>query len=194
MARRGSVLIAAALGALATMLVGGIAWAAIPGAGGVIQGCYKANNGQLRVVESASDCNPSELAINWNQQGPQGIQGPKGDKGDQGIQGIQGPKGDPGEKGEKGDPGEAGSPGVTSTFVQTTSVSTPPSTTEIDSATCPAAFPRATGGGYEINAGFEPFAQVIDSRPLGGGGGWAVRMANHGNSLALPYTIWVICI
>ena len=31
MARRGSVLIGAVVGALATMLLGGIAWAAIPG-------------------------------------------------------------------------------------------------------------------------------------------------------------------
>ena len=71
---------------------------------------------------------------------------------------------------------------------------TPPSTTEIDSATCPAGTPRATGGGYEINTGYEPFAQVIDSRPLAGGQGWAVRMSNHGNALNLPYTIWVICV
>ena len=73
-------------------------------------------------------------------------------------------------------------------------MSTPPSTTEIDSATCPAGTPRATGGGYEINTGYESFAQVIDSRPLAGGQGWAVRMSNHGNALNLPYTIWVICV
>jgi hypothetical protein len=108
--------------------------------------------------------------------GPRGPKGDKGDKGDQGIQGVQGP------------------PGFQTTFVQTAAVSTPPSTTEIDSATCPAGTPRATGGGYEINTGFESFAQVIDSRPLAGGQGWAVRMSNHGNALNLPYTIWVICV
>ena len=34
---------------------------------------------------------------------------------------------------------------------------------------------------------------VLDSRPLGGGDGWAVRMRNGGNSFALPHTIWAIC-
>jgi hypothetical protein len=29
---------------------------------------------------------------------------------------------------------------------------------------------------------------------LADGQGWAVRMSNHGNSLNLPYTIWVICV
>jgi len=120
-------LITAAAGALvATVLAGGVAWAAIPGPGGVIQGCYKENNGQLRVVDTASDCLPSELALGWNQQGlkgdagpqgeqglqgEQGIQGPKGDMGDTGEQGIQGPKGDMGDTGEQGLQGLQGPPG-----------------------------------------------------------------------------------
>ena len=46
-------LAAGGLGAVvAAALAGGIAWAAIPGPGGVIQGCYKQNNGQLRVVDT----------------------------------------------------------------------------------------------------------------------------------------------
>jgi hypothetical protein len=124
-------------------------------------------------------------AANKGDPGPPGPPGPKGDQGDQGP---------PGAKGDQGDQGIQGPPGFQTTFVQTAAVSTPPSTTEIDSATCPAGTPRATGGGYEINPGFEPFAQVIDSRPLAGGQGWAVRMSNHGNALNLPYTIWVICV
>jgi hypothetical protein len=127
-------------------------------------------------------------------QGDQGPPGAKGDQGNQGIQGIQGPPGQKGDQGSQGIQGIQGPPGFQTTFVQTAQVSTPPSTTEIDSATCPAGTPRATGGGYEINPGFEPFAQVIDTRPLAGGQGWAVRMSNHGNSLNLPYTIWVICV
>jgi hypothetical protein len=141
--------------------------------------------------------------------GATGPRGPKGDKGDPGTAankgdpGPPGPKGDPGDQGPPGDKGDQGDqgiqgiqgpPGFQTTFVQTAAVSTPPSTTEIDSATCPAGTPRATGGGYEINTGFESFAQVIDSRPLAGGQGWAVRMSNHGNALNLPYTIWVICV
>jgi hypothetical protein len=61
------------------------------GGGGVINGCYKSVNGQLRVIDPATDnCLPSETAISWSQTGPQGPPGP------QGPQGPQGPKGDPG--------------------------------------------------------------------------------------------------
>jgi hypothetical protein len=127
-------------------------------------------------------------------KGDQGIQGIQGDPGSPGTPGTPGAKGDKGDKGDQGIQGIQGPPGFQTTFVQTAAVSTPPSTTEIDSATCPAGTPRATGGGYEINTGFESFAQVIDSRPLAGGQGWAVRMSNHGNALNLPYTIWVICV
>ena len=83
------------LGAVAvTAIAGGVAWAAIPGRGGVIEGCYQKNVGNLRVIDGSADaCRNSEVAIAWNQTGPQGQQGPKGDKGD------------------KGDPGEAGPPG-----------------------------------------------------------------------------------
>jgi len=71
-----SNLVAAIAGVVvATVVVGGIAWAAIPDAGGVIHGCYKAINGQLRVVNSAVDCDASEHSIDWSQQGPQGPAG-----------------------------------------------------------------------------------------------------------------------
>jgi hypothetical protein len=71
-----SVLTAAVVGALAaTIFAGGIAWAAIPDATGVIHGCYKSNNGNLRLVESALDCNAMEHSIDWSQQGPPGPAG-----------------------------------------------------------------------------------------------------------------------
>jgi hypothetical protein len=60
------------------MVVGGAAWATIPGPGGVIQGCYKTSNGDLRVAESAADCGPAETPIAWGQQGPQGPAGVSG--------------------------------------------------------------------------------------------------------------------
>ena len=113
---------AAVLGAVvAAAIVGGVAWAAIPG-GGVIDGCYQKNSGNLRVIEGATDsCRNSEIAIAWNQTGPQGQQGPQGDKGDkgdpgatgpQGLQGVPGQQGEKGEKGDKGDPGAAGPQGL----------------------------------------------------------------------------------
>jgi lipopolysaccharide/colanic/teichoic acid biosynthesis glycosyltransferase len=34
----------------------------------VINGCYKSGNGQLRVIDPATDsCHPSETAISWSQ-------------------------------------------------------------------------------------------------------------------------------
>ena len=86
-------LFAAAVGAVAaTVLAGGIAWAAIPDANGVIQSCYKLKGGALRVIdtEKGQTCSNGEMLLTWNQEG---IQGPKGDKGDQGDPGPPGPPG-----------------------------------------------------------------------------------------------------
>jgi hypothetical protein len=79
-------------------IAGGVTYAVADiGSGGVINGCYKSQNGQLRLIDPASDnCLPSETAISWGQtgtQGPPGPPGPKGDKGDPGPPGPQGPAG-----------------------------------------------------------------------------------------------------
>jgi len=58
-----------------------------------INACVQKNNGQLRIVRSASDCNPSESWLSWSTVGPQGPQGLKGDPGTTGAQGAQGPAG-----------------------------------------------------------------------------------------------------
>jgi hypothetical protein len=84
----------ALIGALAALMVGvGFAVASIPDASGVFHACYQKNQGQLRLVESASDCRPSEKATSWGQTGPQGPPGPAGP---QGPTGPQGPPGTPG--------------------------------------------------------------------------------------------------
>jgi hypothetical protein len=62
---------AIAVAALAVAL-GGVAYATIPDSNGTIHGCYQKGNGNLRVVESSSDCRSSEQALDWNQQGPPG--------------------------------------------------------------------------------------------------------------------------
>jgi hypothetical protein len=102
----------AAVGAAVAMaLAGGIAWATIPSAGGLIHGCYRKTTGQLRVVENPGACGATELSISWSQTGPQGPQGPKGDKGetgDTGPTGPRGPEGPPGAQGVKGDTGDTG--------------------------------------------------------------------------------------
>ena len=83
------------LAIVVALAVGGIAYANIPDAGGVIHGCYQKNQGTLRVIdtEKAQACSNSETQLNWSQTGPQGSQGI------QGQQGIQGPKGDTGPTG-----------------------------------------------------------------------------------------------
>jgi uncharacterized protein YkwD len=93
--------------------------------GGVINACVK-DNGQVRIVNQASDCKNQETYIYWNIVGPQGpkgdtgatglqgaqgLQGPKGDKGDAGETGAIGPQGLQGEKGDKGDTGVTGAIG-----------------------------------------------------------------------------------
>jgi hypothetical protein len=80
-------LISVAIGAVAGMLLaGGVAFATIPGTGGLISGCYEKRIGILRVIdkEAGKPCTSFETPISWNQQGPQGLQGPKGDPGPQG--------------------------------------------------------------------------------------------------------------
>jgi hypothetical protein len=52
------VLITALIASIVTALVvGGIAWAAIPDGSGVIQGCYSKRDGTLRVVDDPTACN-----------------------------------------------------------------------------------------------------------------------------------------
>jgi hypothetical protein len=53
-----------------------------------IHGCYKKNNGQLRIVDDPSECNPSEISMFWNQAGPQGPQGEAGTDGQDGLDGL----------------------------------------------------------------------------------------------------------
>src|SRR5262249_42874008 len=61
-----------------------VAYAAIPDGVGMIHGCYKNGNGQLRVVNEAGDRTAAESAIDWGPAGAPGGPGPKGDKGDTG--------------------------------------------------------------------------------------------------------------
>jgi hypothetical protein len=90
--RRG---IAAALVVVVAIAVGGIAYASIPDANGVIHGCFHKNSGQLRVVDTDNGqaCNPSEKALSWNQTGPTGPAGATGPTGTTGATGPTGPVG-----------------------------------------------------------------------------------------------------
>ena len=84
--------LAAAVGAIAaTALAGGIAWAAVPADGGVIQGCYD-SGGNLKVV-SALPCPKGYTALAWSQQGPKGDKGEPGDPGNVALAGRSCPTG-----------------------------------------------------------------------------------------------------
>ncbi|HKX82764.1 MAG TPA: hypothetical protein VJL58_00960 [Pyrinomonadaceae bacterium] len=67
---------------LGTIMLAAIAYASIPDANGIIHGCYKKAGGTLRVVDGGVQCASNELALNWNQTGPQGppapMEGPAG--------------------------------------------------------------------------------------------------------------------
>lgn len=70
---------------------GGVAYATIPDAGGVIHSCYGAS-GSLRVIDSddGDTCKPNETPLTFNQTGPQG---PPGADGADGADGGPGPRG-----------------------------------------------------------------------------------------------------
>ena len=155
--------------AVATVaLVGGVAYASIPDAGGVIRGCYKPNvgPGNLRVIDPAKgqQCATTEHHLDWNQigpSGPQGAQGPSGPQGAQGPsgpQGIQGASGPSGPKGDKGDPGTSGS---STGFSVSKSTLTPLAGTEtILSKTMPA-------GNYVLYAALTATYDVPDDQGSG---------------------------
>ncbi|MFY9837891.1 MAG: hypothetical protein WAK55_15775 [Xanthobacteraceae bacterium] len=67
-----------------------IAHATIPDGDGVIHGCYRNSDGNLRVVNDPTSCRHDETALSWNQTGPQGPPGPIGAPGPQGPQGVPG--------------------------------------------------------------------------------------------------------
>ena len=79
------------------VVTAGIAYAAIPGSDGTIQGCYGKIGGILRVVDSASQCKTSlEVPIKWSQNGQKGDPGLNGTNGVNGTNGTNGVNGAPG--------------------------------------------------------------------------------------------------
>lgn len=154
------------------LLAVGTAVASIPGAGGVITGCYNAANGQLRVIdaEGGATCRPNERQLTWNQTGPQGEPGPQGLPGEPGPQGIQGlpgpqgisgpqglpgepgPQGLPGPQGISGEPGPQGAPGISGYEVVREETAFNSDSVKNFSAQCPSG-KRALGGGAEVFPG-----------------------------------------
>jgi hypothetical protein len=141
----------------------GVAVASIPSSDGVIHGCYAKPGfpglsppaGTLRVIDSPSqNCTANELALTWNQTGPQGLQGLPGPKGDTGPAGPIGPQGPGGPTGSTGPVGPAGPPGSTTPTIQeVSSFTTVFGGSSADAvAHCPAGS-VVTGGGFSIDPG-----------------------------------------
>lgn len=79
----------------ALLVAGGIAYATIPDADGVIHACYQKNQGALRVIDTdkAQTCSSSESTLTWSQTGPQGQpgqQGPPGPTGPSDVWSVDG--------------------------------------------------------------------------------------------------------
>jgi hypothetical protein len=207
-------------------LAGGVGYAAatVIGGAGVIQGCYKKENGQLRVVGSASECLASESPINWNVQGVNGDkgdtgpQGPKGDTGDRGPQGFAGPQGPQGAKGDIGPSGPVGSQGpqgpsgppgpagpqgpagatqVPGVYYTPSSLNEtiPSLQTRTIQAPCPAG-KRVTGGGYATTRPLDVFLNMsYDSAANGFGyNGWTLTAYNANLAGSADVSVVAYCI
>ena len=144
-------------------LVCGVAYAAIPDAGGVIHGCSKPSvgPGNLRVIDPAKgqECAWNEHRLDWNQIGPSGPQGPSGPPGPAGSVGSLGPAGTPGAAGATGPSGPKGDPGTSGTsagYHASTSTQFPLAGTEtILSKTLPA-------GNYIVTAAIDTRYDIPD--------------------------------
>src|SRR3954468_9325512 len=105
--------------ALLFIVLGGIAYATIPGSAGIYTACRLKEVGTIRLIDPTlpssnlqSHCTNLEVQFTFNTQGQQGVPGLKGDKGDPGAKGDKGDPGPAGAAGAKGDKGDAGAAGA----------------------------------------------------------------------------------
>ncbi|HST24885.1 MAG TPA: hypothetical protein VLJ76_02755 [Gaiellaceae bacterium] len=176
--------------AAAALIAGGAAFAAIPD-GGVFHACYKTSGGQLRLVNSASECNPSETATQWNQTGSVGPEGPAGPQGQVGAQGPAGPQGD---KGDPGPQGPAGTDGVSGYERASTGFGSGVAPGDFDSAEvqCPAGKSPVGGGFIAINENGSPTGvSVVQDEAEGDG--WHVIIFDTSSS-GVRLSVQVICV
>ncbi len=75
---------------VAVAVAGGMAYATIPDASGVIHACVNNSTKALRLIDTArptlstGHCVNGETPLSWSQAGPAGVQGPPGPEGPQG--------------------------------------------------------------------------------------------------------------
>jgi microcystin-dependent protein len=92
--KRQTLLTAVVSALAASAVAGGVAWASIPGDGGVIQGCYD-SGGNVKVVE-ALPCPRGYTPLQWNQRGEPGPPVTPGQPGTPGMNGTNGVDGEDG--------------------------------------------------------------------------------------------------
>lgn len=204
--------VSSAVALVLALLFGTVALAAIPGAGGAINGCYNKKDGNLRVIDAQAGklCDKAESTLTWNQVGPQGIPGvagPKGDRGDPGAQGPAGgpgPQGDPGPKGDTGSPGPQGAPGPAGAAgisgYELVSASSP-----FDSTASKQLYVGCPTGKRAIGGSASPFPSLADPNrdtapvvlaesSLGSTDGWFARAIEIGTySFSWDLTVTVVC-
>jgi len=151
--RHGHLLAAAAGAVVATALAGGVAWATIPGPGGVINGCYTKIGGVVRVIDTAKGekcLSALEVPISWNQAGAKGEPGPPGKDGADGApgkDGADGKDGAPGKDGVDGQPGAPGPPGgIADWQIASETITVAAGATFVEGVQCPPGT-KVTGGG-----------------------------------------------
>ena len=79
-----------------------------------LEACVNPGNGNMRLVDSSTQCHSRETRISWNIEGPVGPIGPTGLTGPTGATGPLGPAGPIGPTGLTGATGPAGPPGPSS--------------------------------------------------------------------------------
>lgn len=140
-------------------------------------GCLTKNGSLYNVVvdSPAQDCHSGDVAVTWDQVGPQGpsgvdgATGPMGPAGAVGATGVQGPAGVDGATGPQGPVGATGATGLTGatgatgatgpapdlttllgrTVTQVTSTAVAPGNFGVASVTCPTGY-EVVGGGADV--------------------------------------------
>jgi hypothetical protein len=138
------------------------------------------------VIDSAaSGCPTGEIALNWNQTGPQGPMGPQGPQGETGPQGL------PGLDGAQGPQGPAG-PGNTYTVEDFENLSL--GQTRTTTVLCTAGdvvIGGYTQAGFATISGDQRFAQITRFDPPGAQGWTATATATD---VPAFFTVFAVCL
>jgi hypothetical protein len=184
-------LLAATVVVTALFVFGGVALATIPGANGVISGCYVKDGlsgaGKVRVIDAQAGktCSSTENPLSWNKQGQRGPQGPAGPAGPAGPEGPAGPTGPQGPQGPQGPAGVSGY------HVESRLVDVPANEQRFFDVWCTTG--TAIGGGVKIEIGTQSDLRVIGTAPIGPAA-WRVAVFNQGWLSGMTVRGYAVCV